>query len=128
MKVARLAFGTAAAYGFIVILPMYFLLEKVDSETPPAVTHPEFYYGFLGLALLWQCVFALIAKDPIRFRSIMPVAIGEKFVYTILVMLLYAQGRVQPTVFRWSLVDPIFGMLFVSAYFATREVARGNQR
>ena len=32
---------------------------------PPTITHPDFFYGFVGVALVWQLVFllnALVAK------------------------------------------------------------------
>ena len=34
---------------------------------------------FVGLALLWQMVFVLVAKDPLRYRPIMPIAILESW-------------------------------------------------
>ena len=124
MKLARIVYGVAAGYGFISLLPLYFLLGKVGRDAPPPATHPEFYYGFVGLALLWQLVFVLIAKDPIRYRPLMPIAILEKFIYTAPVVILYSLGEVQPKIVGSSLVDPIFGILFLVAYFRSRDAAR----
>jgi hypothetical protein len=98
---------------------LYFLVERVGRDAPPPVTHPEFYYGFLGVTFLWQLVFVLIAKNPLRYRSLMPIAILEKFVYTVPVVILFMQGKVHASILRPSLVDPVFGVLFVAAYFAT---------
>jgi|SRR5215813_3818536 len=56
---------------FVSLLPLYFMIAKVGHDAPPAITHPEFYYGFLGLAVLWQFVFISVARDPIRYRPIM---------------------------------------------------------
>lgn len=117
MKLTRIVYGLAAAYGFVSLLPLYFMIEKVGRDAPPVITHPEFYYGFLGLALLWQCVFVLIARTPIRYRPIMPIAIAEKFVYTIPVLVLYSSGQVPRKILQSSLVDPLFGLLFIVAYF-----------
>jgi len=117
MKFARIVYGIAAAYGFVSLVPLYFLLDKVSHDAPPAVTHPEFYYGFVGVTLLWQMAFVLIAKDPLRYRSMMPIAILEKAVYTVPVVLLYLNGRVQGNILGSSLVDPVFGVLFIIAYF-----------
>jgi hypothetical protein len=83
------------------------------------VNHPEFYYGFLGVTLLWQLVFIMIAKDPFRYRSLMPLTILEKLVYTVPVVLLYLNGRVHVNIMRPLLVDPIFGICFAIAYFRT---------
>jgi hypothetical protein len=116
MKFTRIVYGLAAAYGFVSLLPLYFMIEKVGHDAPPAITHPEFYYGFLGLALLWQFVFVLIATTPIRYRPIMLIAIAEKFVYTVPVLVLYSFGQVHSNVARSSLLDPLFGVLFIVAY------------
>jgi hypothetical protein len=119
MKFARIVYWIAAAYGFVSLVPLYFLLDKVGRDAPPAVTYPEFYYGFLGVTFLWQIVFVLIANEPLRYRSLMPITILEKFVYTVPVCLLYLQGRVNGSILRPSLVDPIFGVLFIVAYLQT---------
>ncbi|MGA8074693.1 MAG: hypothetical protein WB995_14540 [Candidatus Acidiferrales bacterium] len=128
MKFARVVFGVAAAYGIISLLPLYFLLERIGREAPPAVTHPEFYYGFVGLGLLWQLVFVLIAKDPIRYRPIMPIAILEKVIYTVPVLILFSLGEVSAKLVGPSLVDPIFWVLFIAAYARTRDALRVKAR
>ena len=122
MKFARIVFGLAAVYGILSLLPLYFLLAKVGRDAPPPVTHPEFYYGFLGVTFLWQLVFVLMAKDPLRYRQLMPIAILEKLVYVVPVVILYAAGRVHANIMRSSLVDPIFAILFIVAYFRTPAV------
>ena len=119
MKFARTVYWIAAAYGLLSLVPLYFLIDRVGRDAPPPVTHPEFYYGFLGVTFLWQIVFVLIAREPLRYRSLMPITILEKFVYTLPVVLLYLNGRVQRNILKPSLVDPIFGVLFVIAYFRT---------
>jgi hypothetical protein len=52
MRFARIVYGVAAAYGFLALTPLYFLIGKIGRDAPPPVTHPEFYYGFVGVALL----------------------------------------------------------------------------
>jgi|SRR5579872_615904 len=37
-------------------------------DTPPAITHPEYFYGFLGGALAWQFLFLVLSTDPVRYR------------------------------------------------------------
>jgi hypothetical protein len=49
MRFARIAYGVAAAYGFLALTPLYFLVGKISHDAPPPVTHPEFYYGFVVL-------------------------------------------------------------------------------
>lgn len=124
MKFTRIVYGSAAAYGFISLLPLYFLLEKVGREAPPPITHPEFYYGFVGVTFLWQLVFVIIAKNPVEYRSLIPITILEKFVYTVPVVLLYFAGRVHVSIMQSSLVDPVFGILFIAAYFRVSDAKR----
>jgi hypothetical protein len=71
---------------------------------------------------LWQLVFVVMAKDPLRYRQLMPIAILEKLVYVVPVVILYAAGRVHANIMRSSLVDPIFAILFIVAYFRTPAV------
>ena len=95
MKFTKTVFGIAAIYGILLLIPMYFLMNTIGEKEPPPVSHPEFYYGFVGVTLLWQCIFVLIALDPLRYRQIIPVAVLEKFAYTTPVLILYLMGKVQ---------------------------------
>ena len=123
MKFARMSYGIAAIYGIVTLVPLYFLIGKVGRDAPPSITHPEFYYGFVGLALLWQLVFILIAKDPIRYLPIMPITILEKAVYTVPVLMLCSVGQVHKNIVLSSLADPVFGVLFIVAYLKVRNLA-----
>lgn len=119
MKFARIIYTIAAIYGILVLTPLYFLINRVGTDIPPAVTHPEFYYGFTGVAMLWQFVFILIAMNPVRYRTIMVLTFLEKSVYTLPVLILYSRGEVHASTMHFSLVDPVFGILFVVAYLKT---------
>lgn len=57
MKFARWVFLVAGIYGLIVITPLYFMEGVLGGVTPPALTHPVFFYGFVGTALAWQVLF-----------------------------------------------------------------------
>ena len=78
MKFARWTFLIAGIWGFLVLVPLYFLEKRTGFVHPPAITHPEYFYGFLGVALAWQVLFLVIARDPERFRSAMLPAMMEK--------------------------------------------------
>ncbi len=67
MRFSKTVFMIAGIYGIIVILPGYFTEGRFSAQFPPAITHPEFYYGFYGVALAWQVAFLVIATDPVRF-------------------------------------------------------------
>ena len=52
---ARVVFLIAGIYGFAVLVPQYFMEDLIARNYPPPLTHPEQFYGFLGLAMAWQC-------------------------------------------------------------------------
>jgi hypothetical protein len=132
MTFAKYTYRIAAIYGFLVLLPLYFLFNRIGHDAPPPITHPEFYYGFIGVALVWQFAFFVIASDPIRFRPLMPVTFLEKVIYTVPCLLLYWQHRIPASALGPALVDPVFGVLFVIAYrktaSATQSAAAANAR
>lgn len=119
MIFTRIVFCIAAIYGFILLIPMYFLMNSIDQKAPPAIGHPEFYYGFVGVTLPWQCVCVLIAVDPWRFQAVIPIAVLEKVIYSAPVVILYLMDKVQLTILGTALVDPIFAILFISEYLRT---------
>lgn len=51
MVFAKRVFYFAAIYGLLILSPPYFLEGRIGREYPPAITHPEHFYGFIGLAL-----------------------------------------------------------------------------
>ena len=119
MKTARRIFALAAAVGFLLLPPMYFMESRFAVENPPAITHPEFYYGFLGVGLAFQVMFALIAVDPVKYRLMMIPAMIEKFSYAAAILLLHHGGRVGQPTYSFAFMDLSFGFLFLWAYVLT---------
>ena len=119
MKFARIVFWIAAIWGLLIITPLYFLFNLIGEKDPPPITHPAFFYGFVGVALVWQIAFIFIARDPIRFRPMMIPAILEKLVYSIPVIILVLQKRTNPTDLMFSATDLTLGALFLAAYLRT---------
>jgi hypothetical protein len=124
MKFARIVFWIAAIWGFLVIAPLYFLFNIIGEKDPPPITHPAFFYGFVGVAFVWQIAFAFIARDPIRFRPMMIPAIFEKLVYSIPVIVLVLQKRTNPSDLMFSATDLILAALFLAAYLRTPRSAQ----
>src|SRR5512136_915104 len=92
-RFSRAVFLIAGVYGFVALLPGYFGEKMLAEKMPPAITHPEFYYGFFGVGLAWQVAFLVIARDPQRFRPIIPAAIVEKLAYAVACAVLFMLGR-----------------------------------
>ena len=121
MKFARWVFLVAGIYGLIVITPLYFM-EGLIGQRTPALTHPEFFYGFVGTALAWQVLFLVIASEPIRYRPMMLPSILEKISYGVALIVLHQQRRIPASSFRIGMVDWIFAVLFTISFIRTRGV------
>jgi len=120
MKFAKTVFWIAGIWGVLVLTPLYFMFNLIGRQDPPAITHPGFYYGFVGTGLAWQFAFLIIARDPIRLRPIIPAAVVEKFTYGIAMIALYFQARIHPSDLVFAGVDLLLGMLFIAAYTKMR--------
>jgi hypothetical protein len=118
---ARRVYLIAAIYGLVVLLPQYFLENRTGRDFPPPITHPEYFYGFLGVAIAWQLAFLVISRDPVRYRPIMIPAIVEKGTFAVATTVLFTLGRLSSQMLAAGLVDGTLGMLFVAAYVRTRE-------
>jgi hypothetical protein len=119
MKFAKIVFWIAGLWGLLIIIPLYFMFDLISRRDPPPITHPGFFYGFVGLGLAWQVAFLFIATDPARFRPLMIPSVLEKFSYGAAVVLLVLQGRMHPSDMVFACTDLLLGVLFVIAYLKT---------
>ena len=119
VKNVKRIFLVSGIYGLAVMFPMLFTEQKFGTDNPPAITHAEFYYGFVGLALAFQLVFLLIAKDPVRYKPMMIAAMLEKVVFGMTVIALRIFSAVPSTVFFFGMIDVCLLCLFVYAWMKT---------
>lgn len=103
----------------LIIAPLYFLFEMIGRRDPPPITHPGFFYGFVGLALAWQFAFLFIATDPLRYRPLMLPSMFEKFSFGSAVVILVLEGRTRSSDLVFAATDLLLGILFVLAYLKT---------
>lgn len=118
-RFARYVFGSAGVYGLLVMAPQYWMEGAIGRQSPPAITHPEYFYGFVGVVLAWQLVFLLMARDPAGLRVLMPAAVLEKLAFGIPVLVLYAQHRLAASVLPFGVVDLVLCALFAASYVLT---------
>lgn len=118
-RFARVVFTAAGVYGLLVLLPQYFLEEKTGRDYPPPITHPEYYYGFIGIAVAWQVVFLIIGRDPVRYRALMIPSVLEKASFGIPAIILFLLNRLGPMMLGAGILDLILGALFAMAYVKT---------
>ncbi len=117
---ARRVFLAAGIYGLVVLLPMFFMEDRVAAAMPPAFSHPEYYYGFLGAAATMQLVYLSIASDPVRFRPLMPIAVLAKLNFVVIVAILFTQGRLAPVALSLPAVDLLIGLAFAWCWMRLR--------
>jgi hypothetical protein len=120
MKFARIVFLIAGIYGLVVMVPQYFLEGWIGRDTLPPITHPEFYYGFIGVTIAWQVLFLIMSRDPLRFRLMMIPAVLEKAAFLIPVLILLFQRRVAPSMLAPAGIDLVLGILFIVAFLNNR--------
>ena len=126
MKFAKVVFWVASIWGLVVVVPLFFIFDSIGRNDPPPVTHPGFYYGFVTVALAFQFVFLVTARDPARFRPIMIPSVFEKLSYATALVVLYLQHRIQAADLVFAGTDFVLGLLFIAAYFKTRDVSRSS--
>ncbi len=120
-RFARRVYTVAAVYGLLVLLPQYFMEGRIGMRTPPAITHPEYFYGFIGVAVAWQLAFLVIARDPARYRALMPVTIVEKLAFGVPAIVLHQQGRLDSQMLGAGLLDLTLGVFFLTAFLRTAQ-------
>lgn len=129
-RFARGVYTAAGIYGLLVTLPLYWMADRIGRDTPPPITHPEYFYGFTGVVVAWQLVFLLIGRDPEHHRAIMPITVLEKLAFGVPVLLLYAQHRLTGTVLGFGVLDFAWAAMFVASWVGTsqRDVAVARSR
>ena len=104
------------------------MYNVIGRQDPPVITHPGFYYGFVGTAIAWQIGFLMIGRNPVtlrpvRLRPVMIAAIVEKFTYSLAVIALVSQSRMYPSDRPFGVQDLLLGILFIAGFFKTAQPA-----
>lgn len=119
MRFAKIVFIVAGIWGIIVLTPLYFLFDITGRQYAPPTSYPQFFYGFLGVAIAWQIAFLVIGSNPARFRLLMIPGAVEKLGYVATVAVLHSQARISPADAAAALPDGILGVLFAAAFVMT---------
>ena len=122
MKFSRFVFIAAGVWGVVVLAPLFFLVDISGRQYPAPGSYPQFFYGFLAVALAWQVAFFVIASNPARFRLMMIPAIIEKLGYIIGTAVLYAHARIDAAALTTVTPDSVLCLLFVIAFVKTPSV------
>lgn len=115
MRLAKWTFLTAGVLGLLSTVPLLF------TENAVGVKQPEFYYGFVCLDICWQILYLFLSSDTVRYRPMMIPAFLAKGTGTIALTWLYLLARVSSQWIIIGAVDGVFAVLFLLAYWATRD-------
>jgi hypothetical protein len=116
---ARIVFITAGVWGIAVLTPIYFLVDVTGRHYARPAEYPQFFYGFLSVAIAWQIAFLVIGSKPERFRPLMIPAILEKLGWVAGLAVLHGQGRVSAADAQALWPDLLIGLLFIAAFART---------
>lgn len=115
IKFASRVYFWAAVYGVIVLGLAYF--QPVPD--PWHLTH----LGFVGTAMVFQGVFLVIARDPLRFAPLMPVTFFEKLCFGVPAIAFAMRGQVPISSAIFGSIDLLLAALFLFAYLQVRRIA-----
>ena len=115
-RFARHVFTAAWIWGLLSLVPLYFLEGPIGRASGAPVLHPEYFYGFVGTALVFQAVFFLVSRDPARYRPLIPVGVAEKAAFALPALLLVLGGRAPASLLPFAGIDAALGVLFAAAY------------
>ena len=120
MKFARIVFLIAGLYGILVTLPLFFMEGRMNTDYPPSITHPEYYYSFAGIVVVCQLLFLAIAWNPIQYRVMMVFGIFEKLSLIPAFVILFPQGRFPLHWIPMIIIDLTLSVLFFASYRQTK--------
>jgi hypothetical protein len=120
MRFAKWVFTVAGIWGVVVLMPLFWLVDITGRRYAPPTEYPQFFYGFLLVALAWQFGFLVIGRDPLRFRLLMIPAMFEKLGYVAMLIVMRAQSRISALDAQPAWPDLVLGLLFVAAFVKTR--------
>jgi len=115
MRFAKTVFIGAGVWGIVVLTPLYWLVDVTGREYPPPANHPQFFYGFLSVAMAWQLAFLVIGSNPARFWPLMFPSVVEKLGHVATVAVLYSQARIPAVDAQAAVPDLLLGVIFLIA-------------
>jgi hypothetical protein len=119
MRFARFTFIGAGLWGIVVLIPLYWLVDVTGRPYSPPTDYPQFFYGFLSVAMAWQIAFLIIGSNPPRFRPLMIPAILEKLGHVGGVTVLYWNARLSTIDAQAAVPDLLLAILFIVALART---------
>jgi len=120
MTFAKWVFTIGGLFGLIMIAPLFFLEDQMAQMGGGPITHPENYYGFVGVTFAWQLVYLVIGRNPAPYRPIMLLGALGKVIFAVSVWTLALQGRTPVLTAVIATPDLLLAALFVMAWVKTK--------
>ncbi|MWV27793.1 hypothetical protein [Aurantiacibacter rhizosphaerae] len=114
-KFARRVYIIAAIYGFLAVPALYF--------TGAPDPHRLLYFAFAGIALVFQGVFLVIARDPLKHAAFVPLTVFEKISFGIPALAFWSEGQAGDDMALGGAVDLLFAGLFLIVWLKLRKAA-----
>ena len=120
MTFAKFVFIGAGIWALTVLAPLYALIDITGRRYVAPTQYPQFFYGFLAVAIAWQVAFLVVGTNPARFRTLMIPCIIEKLSYVATLILFFASDRISALDAQPAWPDGLLGLLFIVAFVVTR--------
>lgn len=111
---ARKVFLAACAWGAVTLLPLPFLRSEIERSGPLA--HAEYFYGFIGVCLVFQVIFFMISRRPAYYRALIPCCALEKAAFAGPAVVLVAAGQAATSLLFFAGGDTLLLLLFLLAH------------
>lgn len=112
---ARRVYIGAAIYGILAVPVLYF----TDAPDP----HRLLYFAFAGIALVFQGVFLVIARDPKRYAAFLPLTVFEKVSFGVPALAFWSQGQAADDMGLGGAVDLLLAALFTFTWLKMRKLS-----
>ena len=119
MRFAKIVFVIAGIWGIVVLTPFYWLVDVTGRHYSPPTEYPQFFYGFLSVAMAWQIAFLVIGSSPARFRLMMIPGAIEKLSFVVTVTVLHGHARISAADAAVAGPDLLLGLFFIAAFVKT---------
>ena len=114
VRFASRLYRIAAIYGVIVLLPLYF--------APLPDPYRLNLIGFAGAALVFQGMFWIIARDPLRFLPLVRLSVFEKLCFGVPAIAFWLRGQGDGVTATFGAIDLILAVLFLTTWLRLRRL------
>ncbi|WP_156680158.1 hypothetical protein [Sphingomonas profundi] len=113
-RMLRWLFLGAGVYGLLAVAPLW--LRPAGADGAAAF----FRYAFAGAAGATQLLYLAIGSDFRRFRPLIWVGVASKLSFAIPCLLLIGEGRLDPAMLPFAIIDLLLAAAFAAASAMTR--------